>query len=53
MIGAMTSEAQNGTSKMPSSSQAAKAPIMYWAPCVKLMTFSMPKITARPRLSMA
>ena len=34
-------------------SQAAKAPIMYCAPCVKLMTFSMPKITARPRLSMA
>ena len=53
MIGASTSEAQNGTSRMPSISQAAKAPIMYCAPCVKLITFSMPKITASPRLSMA
>ena len=51
--GASTSEAQNGTSSMPSSSQAAKAPIMNCAPCVKLMTFSMPKMTARPRLNMA
>ena len=53
MIGASTRAAQNGTSASPSSSQAANAPIMYCAPCVKLITFNSPKITARPRLSMA
>src|SRR5918992_494914 len=42
MIGASTSEAQNGTSRMPSISQAAKAPIMYCAPCVKLITLIRP-----------
>ena len=29
------------------------APIMYWAPWVKLMMLSSPKITESPRLSMA
>ena len=29
------------------SNHAAKAPIMYWAPCAKLMTLSMPKMTAK------
>ncbi len=53
ITGASTSAAQNGTLKMPSSSHAANAPIMYCAPCVKLITFRRPKITARPRLSMA
>ena len=33
--------------------QATNAPIMYWAPWVKLMMLSMPKMTAKPRLSMA
>ena len=36
-----------------SSIQAQKAPIMYCAPCVKLMTFMRPKITASPSDSSA
>ena len=38
---------------MLNSIHAAKAPSMYWAPCAKLMTLSMPKMTAKPRLSRA
>ena len=41
-----------GNSRCPtycSSIQAAKAPIMNNAPWAKLMMFSMPKITARPK----
>ena len=44
---------QKPTPSQFSSIQAPNAPIMYWAPWAKLMTLSMPKITASPRLSKA
>ncbi len=53
MIGASTSAPQNGMPRYCSSIQEQNAPIMYWAPCVKLITFIRPKITASPSDSSA
>ena len=52
-IGAMISAGQYPMPSHVSRNQAQNAPSMYCAPCVKLMMFNRPKITARPRLSIA
>ena len=51
--GASRSAHQYDSPNLFSRNQAQKAPIMYWAPCAKLMMFSRPKITARPNESSA
>jgi hypothetical protein len=51
--GEMISAGQYPIPKCSSISHATSAPSMYRAPWQKLMTFSSPKMIARPRLSSA
>ncbi|MNC85655.1 hypothetical protein D3C83_12660 [compost metagenome] len=53
IIGASTSAHQYPSPSLVIRNHAQKAPIMYWAPCAKLMMLSSPKITARPSESSA
>src|SRR5207237_1284648 len=43
-IGASTSAHQYPSPALLSRNQATKAPIMYWAPCVKLLTFERQRV---------
>ncbi len=52
-IGATRSAHQYPSPAQLSRKYAANAPIMYWAPCVKLMMLSSPKMTDSPRLKSA